>query len=625
MAEDEELLGSEAGENTMLKEAIEALRTGDKVKARDLLTRLLKIDQKNAQYWLYLSVAMDTQKERLYCLQTALQVDPENVAAKRGLILYGALPPDESVPPFPVNRPRLWEEKLAIPKDSHEKLRGWANPITRFFMIMGIAVVVLGLFVGGYMLLPKGARPVLLPTSTHRPTATITFTPTATIPPNQRTATPTFLGPTPLVKFLAKTYTPTPLYVLTEHPITSSSAFTAGLRFLAAKDYKNALALFQQAQILEPSAPDFGYYIGEIYRAQGSFRSARDEYQKVINQDPNFAPAFLGRARANLALNPAADVLKDLNEAIRLDPNYAEAYIARGIYWLPTKPADAESDLKAAVQISPDSGLANLYLANAQLAQGENFAALASAQRANQIDITLIPVYLALARAYIATGQSEQAVSVLQTYTVYAPNDTSAFLDLGTSYNAAGQYQLAINILNKAIDADRKNAEGYYQRGFAYLNLQKASLAAADFKLAIAYDPRDFDSQLDLGRAYGLQDKPGDAYIQIEQKAYPLAKSDSTKAQVYYWEAVYLEAIGDKLSQQGATNAWYQLIALPADVMPAEWRTQAYQQLKITPTPTSTLIPTITPTFTHKLSPTKTLLPATSPTTTVPASATPTK
>lgn len=89
MADDEELLSEESGENTMLREAIDALRLGNRARARDLLTRLLKTDQKNSTYWVWLSAAVDTKKERLYCLQMALQADPQNAAAKRGLILLG--------------------------------------------------------------------------------------------------------------------------------------------------------------------------------------------------------------------------------------------------------------------------------------------------------------------------------------------------------------------------------------------------------------------------------------------------------------------------------------------------------------------------------------------------------
>ena len=635
MVDEEELDSHESGENTMLQSAIEAIRTGDRARARDLLTRLLKADQKNASVWVWLSVTVDTPKERLYCLQTAIQLDPQNAAAKRGLIMLGALPPDDSVPPFPVNRPRLWEEKLAMSLQPQDKPTGWANPVTRVFMVLGIAILVLGLFIGGYMMLHKAAKPVLLPTSTRRPTATKTLTPTDTPIASLRTPTPTFLGPTPLWMFLDKTYTPTPLYVVTLHPITSRSAYDSGLRFLAAKDYKNALALFQQAQSLEPGAPDIDYYIGEIYRVQAIYYTARDYYQKAINMDASFAPAFLGRARVNLALNPDADVSSDLDEAIHLDPNFAEAYIERGKYLMPVTPSRAKADFQAALEITPDSALAYYYLAEADLALGENAAALQSAQHANEIDITLIPVYLTLANAYIATGQSEQAVSVLQTYTVFEPDDTSAFLSLGTAYNAAGNYQEAVNILNKAILSDRKNTEAYFQRGYAFLNLQKANLAEADFKSAIAYDPRDFDSQLDLGRVYELQNKTGDAYMQIEQKAHPLAKTDQTKAQVYYWEALTLEEIGDPLSTEGARNAWYQLIALPEDAMPAEWRMQAFEHLEITPTFTPTLTPTITPTVsptlpptiapnaTSTLSPTTTFTPTPSPTKTPSPTATP--
>jgi tetratricopeptide (TPR) repeat protein len=370
------------------------------------------------------------------------------------------------------------------------------------------------------------------------------------------------------------------------------------------------LALFQQVETLQPSAPDVYYYIGEIDRAQGNFRAALDQYQKAINKDANFAPAFLGRALANLALNPKANVSNDLNGAISIDPHYTDAFITRGKYLLPSDPGAAEEDFRAAVENSPDSALAYLYLADAQMALGEYDVGLASAQRANQIDLTLVPVYLALARGYIATGQSSQAVSVLQTYTIYAPNDTSAYLVLGEAYNAAGQYQMAVNTLNKAVDANRRDPDAYNQRGYAYFYLQQASPAVADFRLAIAYNPSDFDAQLGLARALDLQKKPGDAYIQIEQRVSPLAKTNATKAQVYYYEAVYLEEIGDKLSLQGADNAWNKLIALPVDVMPLDWRNQAFQYLNITPTYTPTVIPTIISKYTSTPTLISTELPA---------------
>src|SRR3989337_3302490 len=101
-------------EDLLFQEAVEALRQGNNALAKEKLTFLLKAEQNNATYWVWMSAAVDTPKERVYCLQTALKLDPENPAAKRGLILLGALPPDEKIVPFPVNRPRAWEPKLML-------------------------------------------------------------------------------------------------------------------------------------------------------------------------------------------------------------------------------------------------------------------------------------------------------------------------------------------------------------------------------------------------------------------------------------------------------------------------------------------------------------------------------
>src|SRR5512136_2325903 len=191
---DEVFTSDDSGENTMLNDAIEALRKNDRVRARDLLTRLLKTDQNNATYWVWLSAAVDTQKERLYCLQSAIQLDPENAAAKRGLALLGAIPPDDTVKPFPLNHPRLWEEQLVIQEEKKEKAGpSLKKPLLRLGMVMLIGVLVIGLV---YVGLTNPHSPVAIPTSTRRPTRTVT--PTITNTALVRTVTPTFLAPTPL-------------------------------------------------------------------------------------------------------------------------------------------------------------------------------------------------------------------------------------------------------------------------------------------------------------------------------------------------------------------------------------------------------------------------------------------
>ncbi|MFN3309108.1 MAG: hypothetical protein ACK44E_07850 [Anaerolineales bacterium] len=50
----------------LLQDAIEAIRQEKFERARDILTRLLRTDQKNPTYWLWMSAAVQTPKEKRY-------------------------------------------------------------------------------------------------------------------------------------------------------------------------------------------------------------------------------------------------------------------------------------------------------------------------------------------------------------------------------------------------------------------------------------------------------------------------------------------------------------------------------------------------------------------------------
>ena len=56
-------------ENIMFEEAMQAVRQGQRSRSRDLLTRLLRADPNNPEYWLWMSAVVDSSKERTYCLQ----------------------------------------------------------------------------------------------------------------------------------------------------------------------------------------------------------------------------------------------------------------------------------------------------------------------------------------------------------------------------------------------------------------------------------------------------------------------------------------------------------------------------------------------------------------------------
>src|SRR5512135_1783714 len=138
--------------DTMFEDAVDALRQGERARGKEILTRLLKADQNNPNYWIWMSAAVDTAKERIYCLETALKLDPQNAIAKRGLVLLGGIQPDENVQPFPLNRPRAWENDLLLAHERpQEKGAAMSSPLAKLAGIGLAGTVVIALVTYGLL------------------------------------------------------------------------------------------------------------------------------------------------------------------------------------------------------------------------------------------------------------------------------------------------------------------------------------------------------------------------------------------------------------------------------------------------------------------------------------------
>jgi len=83
----------------LLREGIAAAKSGQRERARELLTRLLEQDERNAAAWLWLSGVVDGLDEREICLENVLAVDPNNFAARRGLTWVREQKEAQSSPP----------------------------------------------------------------------------------------------------------------------------------------------------------------------------------------------------------------------------------------------------------------------------------------------------------------------------------------------------------------------------------------------------------------------------------------------------------------------------------------------------------------------------------------------
>ncbi len=231
------------------------------------------------------------------------------------------------------------------------------------------------------------------------------------------------------------------------------------------------------------------------------------------------------------------------------------------------------------------------------------------------MDFTLLPAYLALAEANYNLGNYDKAQNLLDTYLAYVTDDLNAWLMAGRINLSQGKnYQAALDDFTHVLSLDKRFEEAYYSRGETYIALGQGQKAVNDFASALQFNSNSFDYNLEFGHALLLAGRAVDAYraLQVAEK---LAEADQQKANVYYWEALSLEKLGNP---NAAITTWKSLLALPKAAVPQDWSKTAQAHLLTlnpstsTPTVTVTIVtPTPTSTATLRPSPTRTATPVT--------------
>jgi hypothetical protein len=115
----------------LFREAVEAIRAGDKAGGRAKMLKVVEQDEMNEQAWLWLSGVVETDEERIIALENALTVNPGNDKARRTLEKIQAqskpapgAPPDQPpivssrhLPPESISSPPAYEGLHAASAD----------------------------------------------------------------------------------------------------------------------------------------------------------------------------------------------------------------------------------------------------------------------------------------------------------------------------------------------------------------------------------------------------------------------------------------------------------------------------------------------------------------------------
>jgi TolB-like protein/Flp pilus assembly protein TadD len=203
-----------------------------------------------------------------------------------------------------------------------------------------------------------------------------------------------------------------------------------------------------------------GRFVLEQGRSKAGIEESIDDFNAAVGQDPTFAPAYLGLARAYTSLGtvfagiPPAEtrpkVIAVAQKALALDPDLADAHDAlANVLQQEWDWAGAEAEYKRALALSPNDANAYAGYALWLSCEGRTGEAVAWIQRGRELDPTVVTggsVAWILFQAHRYTEAIREARSAL----AVQPDNANDMLMLGFALNANHQPGEAVAVLQKA-------------------------------------------------------------------------------------------------------------------------------------------------------------------------------
>ena len=230
---------------------------------------------------------------------------------------------------------------------------------------------------------------------------------------------------------------------------------------------------------------------------QQDFSNAINNYQTVLNGDPNHAEANHRFGILSIQLGEIENSLIFLQNAINVNPNIHE-------YWVPfidaliklDRLSDAEMVLDQAGSLGHDQEIFSKLSHNLELKKSAN-------QEPDSIDVDDPPPKLVSVVINLhGRSKFEEAIEQTELLIKDYPNSSILMNLQGNAYADLGQTIDAIKFFNKSIELNESYADPHYNLGHIYQSDDKYDEAIACYKNAIGINPKYYAAYNNLGNIY---------------------------------------------------------------------------------------------------------------------------
>jgi TolB-like protein/DNA-binding winged helix-turn-helix (wHTH) protein/Tfp pilus assembly protein PilF len=209
------------------------------------------------------------------------------------------------------------------------------------------------------------------------------------------------------------------------------------------------------------------------------FQKAIAYFQKAIEADPKWAPAYAGLANSYGWLwmegsLPPQEVLPRFNAALttalEIDDTLPEVRytLAVSAFYYRWDWGEAEREFKRALALNPNLAEARYEYAWYLTSMGRFAEGLTEAKRAVERDPLSVTANLALGSMYSRARQYNQAIPQLRHTIELEPDDPRGYGFLGSTYEQMGMYEEAVTARQKAMTLSGAQPEEVASLGRAY-------------------------------------------------------------------------------------------------------------------------------------------------------------
>ena len=236
--------------------------------------------------------------------------------------------------------------------------------------------------------------------------------------------------------------------------------------------------------------------------ADGRLDEAARHYQRAIEIQPDYAPAYNNLGVMQRAAGRVDDAIATYERALQLKGDYPDAhYNLANALLEKNRPNEAAEHFNTALKSIPDSAGARNNLGIALAAQNRPQDAVTAFRAAVEAEPASPVAHRNLADALSAVGRLQESVAEFRTAIELDPKDPSARYNLAVVLLQANRPAEAIPELRKVLELTPQSVDAHNNLGIALGSTGNLDGAIAEFRQALAIDPNAQEARNNLATA----------------------------------------------------------------------------------------------------------------------------